>query len=291
MSDIRHREIFSRNIHFFTQIPHITLTATGAPIMSLYRTTMGAKYTIAIANQKGGEGKTTTAINLAFGLAKKGHSTLLIDLDPQANTTGIFVAPEKLEKSMYEVFQGQATVKEILMDTPEPNLRLLPSKITLAEVEALALNVDAPYILRDALSDLNGTDFIVIDCPPSLSIFTINALVTSTHVVVPAQAEKFSIDGMSGLQNTIDSIKRRINPDLVIAGALVTQLKPKTVLTKTILPVVSQFFRVFDASISEGVAVGESHLARKSIYDYAPDSKQALEYQNFIEELLLELKA
>ena len=251
---------------------------------------MSPKYVIPIANQKGGEGKTTTALNLAFGLAKRGHSTLLVDLDPQANTTGIFVNPDKVDRSMYDVFQGQASVKDILIDTSEENLKLAPSKITLAEVEPLSLNVDAPYLVRDALAVLSEFEYVIIDCPPSLSLFTINALVAATHVVVPAQAEKFSIDGMSGLQNTIDSIKRRINPDLRIAGALVTKLKPKTVLTKTILPVVSQFFRVFNTSISEGVAVGESHLARQSIFDYSPECKQAREYENFLEELLVELK-
>jgi len=267
-----------------------SLTELSSYIMS-HCQRMKKTIVIAVTNQKGGEGKTTTAINLSFALAKRGKRTLLVDMDPQANTTGIFINPDKLNKSLYDVFNSKVPVSEIVVDTNEPNLRLVPSKITLAEVESIGANVDAPYILRDALQAITDLDFIVIDCPPSLSIFTINALVAATHVVIPAQAEKFSIDGMSGLQNTINSIKRRINPDLTVAGALITQLKPKTVLTKTILPVVSQFFTVFDSTISEGVAIGESHLAKKSIFDYAPDSKQAKEYQDFLEELLRELKA
>ncbi len=253
---------------------------------------MSHKYIIAVANQKGGEGKTTTAINLACGLARlKNRKTLLIDIDPQGNSTGIFENPDNLKISMHDVFNGTAKLKDALIQGGDPNLSIAPSKITLAEIEASISNVDAPYILRDALLEAREFEFVIIDCPPSLSLFTINALVASTHVVVPAQAEKFSIDGMSGLQNTINSIKRRINPDLKIAGALITQLKPKTVLTKTILPVVSQFFNVFNTTISVGVAIGESHLARKSIFEYAPESKQAKEYEAFMEELLNELEA
>ncbi|MBX7058526.1 MAG: AAA family ATPase [Leptospirales bacterium] len=251
---------------------------------------MKKTYIIAVANQKGGEGKTTTALNLAFGLARRNIPTLLMDLDPQANSTGIFLPPDSLEKSMYDVFNSQTPLAEVIVETGRPNLSLAPSRITLAEVESFALNVDAPYVVRDALQTLKGFEMVVIDCPPSLSIFTINALSAATHVVIPAQAEKFSVDGMTGLQGTINSIKRRINPELQVAGALVTQLKPKTVLNKTILPVLSQYFTVFDAAISEGVAVGESHVARQSIFDYAPDSKQAQEYDSFIAELLHELK-
>jgi len=175
----------------------------------------------AITNQKGGEGKTTTSLNLAMGLARKGYKTLLIDMDPQANTTGIFTNPDSLEKTISNVFSQTSKMKDILVETRIKKLFLAPSRLSLAEMETVSTNsVEAPYILRDSLAELRDFDFAIIDCPPSLSIFTINSLVAATNVLIPLQAEKFSVDGIMGLQQTIDSIKKRINPDLVILGAL-----------------------------------------------------------------------
>ena len=243
-------------------------------------------FVIAITNQKGGEGKTTTAVNLSFGLAKKNKKTLLIDMDPQANTTGVFIEQNSTEMNMFHVLSEKTSLEKVLVKTAYPNLFLAPSSINLAELETNSSNVNAPYALRDAIQSIKGFEYIIIDCPPSLSIFTINSLVASTHVIIPAQAEKFSVDGMNGLQSTINSIKKRINPKLEVIGALVTRLKPKTVLNKTILPVISQFFPVFDTTISEGVVIGESHLAKKSIFDYAPNARQAIEYKAFVEEAI-----
>ncbi|MCB1173058.1 MAG: ParA family protein [Leptospiraceae bacterium] len=252
---------------------------------------MSRVFKIAIANQKGGEGKTTTAINLAFGLAYRNKRTLLLDLDPQANSTGIFIEPDLISISAYDVFSGNARMQDAVVATAVDNLSVVPSHITLAEMETIGSNVDAPYLIRDALQQIEKDfDYVVMDCPPSLSVFTINALVAASHVIIPAQSEKFSIDGMKGLQNTINSVKRRINSNLEILGALITQSKKHTVLHKTILPVLSEYFPVFEAAICTGVAVGESHLSRQSIFDYAPDSRQAQEYSNFIEEVIHELE-
>ncbi len=242
---------------------------------------------IAIANQKGGEGKTTTSINLAHGLSLEGYRTLLIDMDPQGNSSGIFTEVDSLQKSAADLFSQKLGPKKIILSTKYEKLDILPSKISLAEVELGTLNVEAPYILRDAIGEIKDQyDFIVIDCPPSLSIFTVNALVAANYVVIPLQAEKFSIDGIKGLQNTIESIKRRINPSLTILGALITQLKSNTILTKTILPVINDYFPVFESSISTGVSVGESHLSRQSLLDYNPSVKQSKEYFSFVKEVI-----
>ncbi|MCU0823916.1 MAG: AAA family ATPase [Leptospira sp.] len=247
--------------------------------------------TIAVANQKGGEGKTTTSLNLAMGLARRNFKTLLVDMDPQANSTGIFVNPETIDKDLSNLFQNSTKLEEIIVTAYNENLWIAPSSLRLAEMETVSVNsVEAPYILRDAISSLKGFDFVIIDCPPSLSIFTVNSLVASNFVLIPLQAEKFSMDGIMGLQQTISSIKKRINPDLEILGALITQLKPQTLLTKTILPVLGKYFRIFEHTISDGVAIGESHLAKKSVYDYNRGSRQSQEYEGFIEEVLSELK-
>ena len=248
---------------------------------------MSSAKVIAIANQKGGEGKTTTSINLAHGLNLEKSKVLLIDMDPQANSSSIFIEPDLVKFSASDLFLQKKTTKEVIYQSQYKDLDILPSTINLAEVELGSLNVEAPYVLRDCISEIRDDyDYIVIDCPPSLSIFTVNALVAADFVIVPLQAEKFSIDGIKGLQHTIESIKRRINPELKILGALVTQLKSNTVLTKTILPVIQNYFSVFDTSISVGVAVGESHLSKKTLLDYNPEVKQSKEYFAFVKEVL-----
>lgn len=246
---------------------------------------------ISVANQKGGEGKTTTSINLAEGLARKGFRTILLDMDPQGNSSGIYFNVDQLEKSMYHLFNQKLKLSEILQQTQKENLYVAPANIRLAEMEIISSNtIEAPFFLRDSIDIHDNFDFCVIDCPPSLSIFTINALVCSNYVLIPLQAEKFSVDGINGLQNTISNIKKRINPELEIIGALVTQLKQHTILTKTIIPVLDKYFKVFETSISDGVAIGESHLAKCSIYEYSGKSRQAKEYESFVEEFLNELK-
>jgi chromosome partitioning protein len=193
--------------------------------------------------------------------------------------------------SITDLFMQKKNVKDIIHPTKYLNLFILPSSIGLAEVELTALSVEAPYVLRDALNEVaDQFDFAVIDCPPSLSVFTVNALVASNYAIIPLQAEKFSIDGIKGLQNTIESIKRRINPELKILGALITQLKSNTVLTKTILPVIQNYFPVFKTSISSGVVVGESHLSQQTVLDYNSNSKQSQEYLTFVKEVIFGVK-
>ena len=252
---------------------------------------MSQSIRISIANQKGGEGKTTTSLNLSHALALRGHKTLLIDMDPQANSSGIYISPEEVKSSIVDIFLNKTPVKDVILATKYDNLFLLPATIHLAEVEFTSLSVEAPYILRDSIASIDDEfDFIILDCPPSLSILTVNAMVASNYVIVPLQAEKFSVDGIKGLQNTVESIKRRINPDLQILGALVTQLKNNTVLTKTVYPIIQNYFPVFKTSISTGVVVGESHLMRKTILDYNKSVKQSQEYLSFADEIKNVLK-
>ena len=210
-------------------------------------------------------------------------------MDPQANSTSLFVNPKELEYSVLECIQGKASLKQVILPTTHPYLDIAPACIRLSEMESNSSDVNTPYFLNDAIQKTQDYRFIIIDCPPSLSLLTINALVASTHLIIPAQAEKFSIDGMNNLQETVEKIRKRINPKLIVLGILMTRLKPKTILNKTVAPLISEYFSVFNTVITEGVSIGESHLAQKTIYEYAPNSKQAKEYQDFTEEVYEEI--
>ena len=247
---------------------------------------------VAIANQKGGVGKTTTAINLAAALAAKGLKTLLVDLDPQANSSMTFIEIHDLERTVYDVLaEPDSEVKEIIqpVDGTE-NLFIAPSTIALAKIESKLLGeLDSYYRLKDSIKNIrNKYDYIVIDTPPTLGIITVNALVASTHVLIPIQSSYFALEGTDDLLETIDKVKMRANPRLQILGALLTLFDKRTLLAKDVRKQVKKVFgeKLFDTVISKSVRLEESPAHRESIFSFAPRSSGAFEYYKLSEEIL-----
>jgi len=245
---------------------------------------------ISVANQKGGVGKTTTTVNLATLLAKKGKKVLLIDTDPQGNATSGLGVTKELELSVYDILVGDATFEETVQETAIKNLKVCPSNISLAgaEVELVSM-MSRERRLQEKLEIVKDKyDYILIDCPPSLGLITLNAFTASDSVLIPVQCEYFALEGLGQLLNTVNLVKKHLNKNLEIEGALLTMYDARTNLSNQVVKEVKKYFedKVYKTVIPRNVRLSEAPSYGMPISIYDPRSKGAKAYEKFARELL-----
>jgi len=246
---------------------------------------------ITLCNQKGGVAKTTTAINVAAYLALENRKTLLIDIDPQSNSTsGVGIDKHSIKNNIYHALLGHAQMSEIIVKTQIKNLFLAPANINLtgAEIELTTL-IGREYKLKNSLQSIRDEyDFIIIDCPPSLSILTINGLCAADSVLIPIQCEYYALEGLSQLMNTVTLVKENLNPSLVIEGALLTMADFRTKLAKEVIAEVHKHFKdkVYKTVIPRSIKLSEAPSFGKPIALYDKNSIGAIKYHELVKEML-----
>jgi len=246
---------------------------------------------IAIANQKGGVGKTTTAINLSACLAYKGRKVLLIDNDPQGNTTsGLGYNKRKLEKSIYDVIINEVKIEEVILDTKLDNLKLCPANIQLAGAEIeLVTAFSRESRMKNALKEIKKYyDFIIIDCPPSLGLLTVNSLTAADAILVPIQCEYYALEGLSQLMDTVKLVQKHLNPSLEVEGVVLTMFDARTNLSIQVVEEVKKYFKnkVYRTVIPRNVRLSEAPSYGLPIILYDPKSKGAECYMELAEEVI-----
>ena len=249
---------------------------------------------IAFANQKGGVGKTTSCVNIAASLGLLKHKVLIIDLDPQGNTTsGVGISKKGLKATTKELLTGEKSAKEIVLETPYENLWVIPTNTSLAGAEFDLFDFEeSEYRMKTALAEVKDEfDYILIDCPPSLGMLTINAFSASDSVIVPMQCEFYALEGLSQLMITINRIKRLYNPDLMVGGILITMYNGRLLLSMQVIAELQKHYadKLFETKISRNVKLTEAPGFGKPAYYHDKSSKGAKEYLDVAKELVLRM--